>query len=209
MSRTRQPTRRGLALAELLIGIAITGVIGLAVATTLVSVGQGLTWSREARSALQRAYTAHSRVRAYFDPGLCVLDEQGKTGFAVWLHDGRANGAVNLLELRVFWYDFENGALTVEWVDFPDDWDAELISLSDAELADGADYFQEMLTQRQLGRTSTARLVDGVADFRFEYDAVVVADARRLRFTITLALNDEETHEVLLALALPNHRVPA
>ncbi|MCA9309919.1 MAG: hypothetical protein KDA21_01865 [Phycisphaerales bacterium] len=208
MMRGPRPIRRGLALAELIIGMAITALIGLAVATTLVSVGQGLTYSREARSALQRAYTAHTRVRAYFDPGLCVLEEQGKTGFALWLHDGRANGAVNLSELRVFWYDFDEGVLTVEWVEFPEDWDAELIALTDVELLDGADYFQEMLTQRALGRTSTARLVDGLADVRLEYDAVSVEDAQRLRFTMSVTLNEEEAHDVLLALALPNHRTP-
>ncbi len=208
MMRHRSATRRGLVLAELLIGVAITAVIGMAVATTLISVSQGLSHSREARSALQRAFAAHSRVRAYFDPGLCVLDAQDKVGFAFWLHDGRSNGICNLLELRIFWFDRDEGTITVEWVEFPEEWDDDTVTANDIPLDDGTDYFGEMIKMRELGRTSEARLVDGLRDVLLSYDTVSVKDAERLRLMIEVELNEEEAHEVLTSLALPNHRVP-
>ena len=208
MSGRRTTSRRGLALVELLLGITITSIIGLAIATVLISVATGMTHSREARSALQRAFAAHSRLQAYFDPGLCILDEQPKTGFAIWLHDGRANGMVNLLELRVFHFNIAEQTIDVEWVAFPEEWDEASITAADVLVPTGSDYFQVIAAQRALGYTESVTLADEIGDVAMSYDTVSVTDAERFRVTLTLMLNEEDSNDVLFALGLPNHLLP-
>lgn len=212
MSGTRVPTRRGLTTLELLLAIAVTAVIALAIATVMTAVARGLTGASEGRSALQRAHAAHARLRAYTDVSLCLLQcdpgHAAGDGFALWLSDDRPGGKVNLSEFRVFWFDASAGTLSVERVVFPKDWTAEMVEAADIELSASADFLQEMAAQRKLGYTETTILADGLAGSALAHSAAGPQQAARFRLTIDAPSPADPAQQVMMALALPNHEEP-
>ena len=200
--------RRGLTLIELLIAVSITAMVGVAIATVMTAAGNSLSRVGEVRSALQRAHAMHTRLSAYTDAALCVLDEAPKQGFAVWLHDENPGGTINLSELRIIWYDTGEEEISVEWVTFPDDWTPQEVSEADRELEVGADYYTEMLTKRGEKMTSRLTLADGVVSEDLSHEADSYVDAERLRAEATLRLTETETETMLFTIGIENHTVP-
>lgn len=201
-------TRRGLTLLELLVALAITVVTGMAIASVTTAVARGIDTVGTVRSALQRAHASHVRLRAYTDPGLCLLAYEQNTGFALWLEDSRANGRVNLTEFRVFWIDAQSGLLTVERVDFPDGWTDDEYALFDTTLTSVDDPFQIMRTQRSLGYTVIETIADEIASLSMAFTPESIRDAERVRLMLGLRLDGAQTEDILIALALPNHAKP-
>jgi prepilin-type N-terminal cleavage/methylation domain-containing protein len=209
MSPFRATSRRGLTLLELLIAITITSITGLAVAVVTTSVARGMTSMNVMRSALQRAHAAHARLAAYIDPALCVLTHDPDNGFAVWLHDDRPGGRVNLSELRVFWFNTDgSGELTVEWVEFPEEWDEDAVMLYDLELSAVDDYFTVMETQRALGYTQTAVLADGLAELNLAGNGIDLEASQRVRMTLDVTVEEDRSEQLLLVFGLPDHQQP-
>jgi len=119
MSGTTRTTRSvrhraGLTLVELLLAVAITALIGGAISIVMTAAGQNLTRVSEVRSALQRAHATHARLRAYTDASFCILEEDSAQGVAVWLHDERTGGTINLSELRILWFNSKDEELVIE-----------------------------------------------------------------------------------------------
>lgn len=202
------PARRGLTLIELLIAVAITALVGVAIAVVMTSAGQNLARVGEVRSALQRSHAMHARLGAYTDAALCVLNEDPDQGFAVWLHDDNAGNTINLSELRVLWYETGDEQIVVEWVDWPDGWTEQEIDDADRELAVGDDYFTEMLNLRKQGRTGQLVIADGVVSFDLSHEAVSFVDAARLRASVTLRINNDTSEPMLFTIGIENHTVP-
>jgi hypothetical protein len=209
MTRARVPSRRGITTVELLIAIAITAVTGLAIATVTTSLARGITATNESRSALQRALAAHTRYRAYVEPCLSVLDFDPDRGFALWLHDDRSNGQVNVSELRVFWYDgTPDGEATMERVVWPDAWDEPAKEAADITLSGVDNYFDAMETQRGLGYTETVVMIDGLSGQSVAHDASDIAEADRVRVELDVQVGTFGTERIMVASGLPNHRIP-
>lgn len=200
--------RRGLTVLELLLAVAITAIVGMAIATVMTTVSRGMTSAGEARSALQRVHAAHVRLRAYTDSARSVLAYDPDRGFALWLHDDRPGGAVNLSELRVFWFDAGAQRIRVERVKWPEEWPAELVEAADIELSPSADFFAEMEQQRALGYTEVGTIADGVTDAEMAFNESPVNRANRARMTLRVAVADNESQDVLLAFGFPNHAEP-
>ncbi|MBL0927254.1 MAG: hypothetical protein IBJ11_06325 [Phycisphaerales bacterium] len=209
-----RPTRirRGLTLLELLIALSITGLTGLAVAGVITAVARGVGSISDGRSAVQRAHAAHARLRAYTEPALALLACDPARGIALWLHDDRRNGRVNLSELRVFWFDREARTITVERVQFPADWPPAWIEQSDGVLALIDDPFAVMLTQRAMGRTRRDVLADGIAEWSLATNAPDPRDANRLRLTLGVVAgwntHDHQPEDALLTFGLANYFRP-
>lgn len=207
----QRPTtsRRGLTLLETLIALAITVITGLAIASVTTAVARGMTSVNTARSALQRAHAVHVRLRAYTDPALCVLDFDTAKGFAIWLDDSRTNEKVNLSELRVFWYSAADDTISVERVVFPNGWDPSEYVQHDTTLSSVDDPFAMMEAQRALGYTRTEIIADAVSALDMEWPTKDIRDAGRVRLSLGVTADDQHVHELLIALGLPNHKVPA
>jgi len=202
-------SRRGLTLLETLIALAITVITGLAIASVTTAVARGMTSVNTARSALQRAHAVHVRLRAYTDPALCMLDFDADRGFAIWLDDSRTNEKVNLSELRVFWYSAADDTISVERVVFPDGWDPSEYVKRDSTLTSVDDPFAMMEAQRALGYTRTDIIADAVSALDMEWPTNDIRDAGRVRLSLGVTADDQQVHELLIALGLPNHKVPA
>lgn len=211
MTRSVRPTRRirrGLTLVELLIAIAITAIIGAAIGIVMTAAAQNLTRVSEVRSALQRSHAMRSRISAYTDAALCVLDEDEEQGFAVWLNDQNSGGTLNLSELRVIWYDGSGETISVEWVSWPEEWTPLEISAADNEVPIGTDYYTLIRAMRGAGMTESLTLADGIASCDLSHEAVSFVDADRIRAEVVFRVADDETQPMLFAIGIANHTVP-
>ena len=206
----RARVRPGMTLVELLIALSITAMVSLAIAAVTTSIARGMESVNAARSALQRTVAAHARLRAYVNPARCFLATDADQGFALWLSDTRANGRVNLSELRVFWFDPESasGDLTVEWAEFPEEWDELAVAAADTELTGVDDYFAAMKTLRALGYTGTAVLADRLASIDVTHGGQSLQASDRVQVSIGIDTGDAEPRGILMAFGLSGHAVP-
>ncbi len=211
---THAPRRaRGLTLVELLLALSLTALAGLGTASMLAMIGQSTQADREGRSVVMRAHAIHSRVRAYLEPALCVLqNDPQRGGLAVWLMDQPGPGMVNLSEIRVLWFDAAAKTLTVERVAFPDAWPQSAKDLADVTVPAASDFLSVMLAQRALGYTSSQDVAREVWSAQWSFDPGAsggVANARRVLLTAQVGINGSAATGVLVAAGLPNQRRPA
>jgi type II secretory pathway pseudopilin PulG len=199
--------RRGLTTLELLVALAITSITGIGVAMVITSVSRGVSIMNDTRAAMQRAAASHVRLRAYSDTALCLLEHDAR-GFALWVHDERSNGQVNVSELRIFWNATDEGEIRTEFVRFPETMDDEALALADIVVSSSEDPFEAMLTQRSLGFTEQTVLADGVDDVAVAHETADPRDAERFRVVVGFAGAGEGVRELLMALGLPEHRRP-
>ncbi|HBS28984.1 MAG TPA: hypothetical protein DEB06_05940 [Phycisphaerales bacterium] len=195
-------------MLELLLAIVVTSFVGLALSTALTATARGMTGAGDARSALQRAHAAYVRLRAYTDPALCVFQHDPERGFVVWLDDSRYSGTVNLTEIRVFWVKPAEGVVTVERVDFPDEWPEEIVGPLDTVVPTGSDAFTAMLDQRALGNTTEEVLVDGAEQLELIFSTPDPLDAARFQARLTMDAGTEDAQPVLMALGMRAHQKP-
>lgn len=210
-------SRRGLLMVELLIALAITAMVGLGVASMMTMVGRSELENRDSRSVLLRTHAMQVRMRSYFQPALAILDYQGvgggmlggaTPGMALWLHDERPEDNVHLTELRVIWFDEDAGSLSIERVAFPEGWSKAMKQAADIALPADADYFQVMETKRAEGHTKIDIIGDEIADFAATFNQKNPIDSERVALALWVEDSSGETHEVLMAFGLPNHRKP-
>jgi len=197
-------------LLELLIALVITAVISLTIAAVTTAIARGMESVNEGRSALQRVVAAHTRLRTYIHPARCFLDVDASKGFVIWLSDTRANGRVNLSEIRVFWFDPASpaGDLSVEWAQFPEAWDEQTIAGADTELTSVDDYFAAMESLRSQGHTGSAILADRVESVEVSCDTQTVVEATRVRLSMEVDGGDSDPSEILMAFGMTGHVVP-
>lgn len=204
----RRGRRQGMTLLELLLAFSITAIIGLAMATVMTTAARGISGAGLARSALQRVHAAYIRTRAYTDSGLCLLSVDQDKGFAFWLHDETPGGRLNLLELRIFWWNNGDGTLAVERVKLPEGWAKELVDAYNVPISSVGDFFQIMLDQRALGLTSTEIIADGLDNAALAHSAASPKDAQRFRLTLTVSTGPDIQEPVLMTFGLMNHTKP-
>lgn len=200
--------RRGLTVVELMLGLVITAIVALAVGSMLVTVSEAAVSSRDTRSALVRGNLAQVRLRAYFEPALNVLAYDPARGVALWLHDYTPGETVNLLELRVLWHDAAAGTIAVERVHFPDTWTPTMKEAANVAIPADADFFAEMLAQRQAGMTRLDTLVETVTSFDVAHDAASLGQAQHVRVSLTVTSEAGESSPIYVAVGLANHTIP-
>jgi len=199
--------RRGVTLLELMLALSITAMVGLGVASVLSLIGASSQSAREARSLLLRAHAGQIRMRSYLDESLRLLQHDEDQGLAVWLLDQRTQDAVNLSEIRVFWFDDAAGTLSVEWVSFPEEWTELQVQTFDTVVPDGSDYFAVMETQRAAGMTATMDLVEDVSWVGMSFDDATISEAKRVTLEMELVMDEGEAGQrTLSSFGLANHK---
>jgi len=95
----RTSCRQGLTLVEMLMALAITGLIGAAIASMLTAVSYGTSDTRDIRSLVVKNKTLSARITANIRQSAQVLD--AADGYVVlWTKDLNASGVPDLLELQ-------------------------------------------------------------------------------------------------------------
>jgi hypothetical protein len=209
MNNRLSTSRPGLTVLELMIALAITSMVALTLATVLVAAARGMSSASAARSALQRVHAAHARMRSYTDASLAILDHDPDQGIALWLHDERPGGRVNITELRVFWFDPDNQTIVIERVVFPEAWTEEMIEAADYELAPNAGFFLAMAGKRAAGQTQSATLASGCTPTDFTFNNPTIQESNRLSLIAEFDNVQGGVEPMLLVFALPDHTEPS
>ncbi|MCB9838499.1 MAG: type II secretion system protein [Phycisphaeraceae bacterium] len=200
------PRRRGVTLLELMLALSVTVMVGVGVASMLAMISASTRDAREARSLLLRAHAGQIRMRSYLDSALRLLQYDPDQGLAIWLHDQRTEGQVNLSELRVFWYDDVAQTLSVEWVNFPESWTELQVQTFDVTVPDGSDYFAVMEAQRAGGMTASLDLIEDVTWFDLDFDDETITDATRVVMKLELLMDETGgSKRTVSAFGLANH----
>lgn len=200
--------RAAFTLVELMLGIAITALVALAIASMLTSVATTSASSRDDRSVLMRGNLANVRLRAYVEPALDVLAYDPAQGAAIWLQDDTPGKTVNLLELRILWYDPVMQTISVERVVFPGSWTQQMQQAANVALPKNGDFFAAMTTQRQAGYTQTQTLLEDVSSFDLSFPGATIQASNTFRFAVSLTSDLGDVRPLYVAVGQPNHTEP-
>lgn len=203
-------TARAMTLIELTLALLITAMMGLSIASMMTVVGSATQADRDGRAVLLRAHAGQARFGAYMSQSRCVLQNAPERGaLVIWLHDVSGQNQVNLTEFRVFWHDSASGVITVERVEFPDDWSAEQKEQADVPVAANADFLTVIEAQRALNYTVTNAMLDGAWSAQWTLDAQVAQQALRATLAINIGSSPDNTQQVLFAFGVAEHNAPA
>lgn len=206
--RMRVAACAGLTLVELMLALAITGMVGVGISSMMTMVATGTRGDMDGRSAVLRTHAAGMRMRAYLTDALCVLEHDPELGVAVWLHDVGGDSRVAPSEVRVFWWDAATGSVEIERLELPESWSPLLREIFDQPVPANSDFFQLMSDYRAQNMTVRQTMVEGVSDLLFAFPTTNVSDAESFDLTLRQTLSDGRVHDSLLAFGLAYHRRP-
>jgi prepilin-type N-terminal cleavage/methylation domain-containing protein len=175
--------RHGLTLVEMMIALAITGLIGTAVASMLTAVAYGTSSSRDIRSLVVKNKTLSARVTAAIRGSAQLLD--AADGYVVlWTKDLNGSGVPDLLELQRIELDSVADELTSYTPDpsatdvayaITDDFDATTTALIGSGDMDGA-LWATGVTQLTITLDDADPLVAELVSFQLTLEAGGLAD---------------------------------
>jgi len=183
---------RGLTLVEMLMALAITGMIGAAIASMLSAVTYGTKSSLDIRSLVVKNKTLSSRITAAVRGSAQLLD--AADGYVVlWTKDLNDSGAPDLLELQ----RIELDAATDELTSYTPD-----PSATDTAYDLAVDDFDAVTTALiGSGDLDGALWATGVSQWTVSIDQADPQDATLVSFQLTLdagALSDTSVNAVSL-----------
>lgn len=147
MTATRPSRRRGVMLVEILLALAITGLVAAGVASLLFATASGTKERQALRQGNVRVDVLTHRMDAAIRSSSMLLARDSST-LVFWIADVRSNGVPDLSELRRI--EWDNGAKSVTCYQAP------------ATLAAASDVTYDLTTTDFL--TTTAAL-EGSASF--------------------------------------------
>ncbi len=178
-----RPIRRAMTSLELMLSLAITAVVALAITGMLGAVTQGVVTRRDARSIMVRAFAAQSRLAAYIAPSRSLLAANG-TQVVVWLDDSRESDTVHASEVRWLRYNAAEGAIDVYFVEFPAGWTELQKDLADLEYPLGENWSTVFSYYQANGWLLDIRLVDGLVSNAVTIDQATAIDSRNVQFNL-------------------------
>jgi len=198
VTKQRNPHRHGvvsssgLTLVELLMALAITALIGAAVASMLTAVTYGTDSSRDIRTLVVKNKTLSSRLTATIRQSAQLLDADDEY-VVLWTKDLNASGAPDLLELR----RIELDPVTDELTDYTPDPSATDVAY-DLASDDFEAVTNTLITDGDLVGTLWATDVTG---WEVDLDNADAQSAELVSFRLTLAsggLSDTSVNAVSL-----------
>lgn len=180
-------------LVELVLALAITGLIGAAIASMLTAVAYGSSSSQDLRRLVVQGKTLGDRLDAAVRAATLVLNADG-SHLVLWTHDRDGNHAPSLHELRRIEHDPDAATLTAysaaeDAPDLPYTLDHDFTGLTSALIATGH------LVPEVWGT--------GVSGCTFATDENDAQDARLVSYRLTLGAG-AATETVVGAAALRN-----
>lgn len=202
MSCVETPTRRlhvcsqrcsGMTLIELLLAMAATGFVGLAIASMFQAVSYGTGSAQDMRELVVGAHVVDSRLTAAIRESHAVL-AAGDDYLVLWKYDSDGDGLPGLHELQRIDHD----APAHQLVAFTADADApDIIYTLDGNFAS---ITENLIDDDTLTRQLWA---DAAAELTFTLDTQDISDARLISYRLTLAAGTLQ-HVVANAVALRN-----
>ena len=209
---TRIPTRaarrrRGLTLIELMLALSITALIAGGISAMVSAVDAGTETRADQRTAMVSAGVLSSRLAGYVEPARCIL-KLDDSRLTLWLHDNRTSETVHASEIRWINFDDATGAVSVDFLAFPDDWPPAAIDAADVWYPADTNWDLIHTEWDALGHIATMPIGSGLSSFTFSLDDANATLARLVTFSVGFPSSD--TQEILLqpAFAVRTHYTP-
>ncbi|MFP4105656.1 MAG: type II secretion system protein J, partial [Phycisphaerae bacterium] len=116
--RERQQKKQGLTLAELVMAMAITTIIGLTVAGVASALSHAYAHSEDYFESLQTARVSSIRLQRTINSSLLITAVDSE-GLVLWEYDSNGNGKINLSEICIIEYDSDTKKLRTGSIRYP------------------------------------------------------------------------------------------
>ena len=172
MNRSCRPG--GLTIAELVLAMAITGVVGLSVSGVFMALSTAQAHSEDHQTYVQTARCTARHVQRILRKAKLIVAADAE-GLLVWSEDTNGDGLINISELVGFVYDEQGKVLEQKRVAFPASMspatrDALDVHMALADLSDLADL--DAKAQSTVPQYYVEELLaDNVREFTGELDA--------------------------------------
>lgn len=160
---TTRARHRGMTLAELLMALSITVLVGAGIVAMMESIGRVLDEGRMQRAETIASATAASRLSSVVAPSACAL-ELSSGLVTLWSGDIRRDGAIQASELIWIRHETDLGTLVVEKVRFPDEYGTLERNEADQTFDIDQDFSAVRVQYQQQGHLESKILLDGIED---------------------------------------------
>ncbi len=177
---------RGMTLAELLMALSITVLVGAGIVAMMESIGRVLDEGRIQRAETIASATAASRLSSVVAPSTCAV-ELAPELVTLWSGDIRRDGAIQASELIWIRFETESGNLLVEQVRFPDDFGNLERNEADETYDVDQDFAAAHSHYAQQGFIDGRVLLDGIDDIELamnELDIIAPTEQGRVAWRI-------------------------
>ncbi len=186
--------RRAFTLVELLLALAITGLVAASVAAMLVAVSYGTSSERDLRGVVVKGTVIDARISSAIRGSRAIL-ETGTNYLVLWTADTNPNGttaAPDLSEIRLI--ERDAGSNELKSYKFPESWTQAQIDAADVayQLTDnGAGFFQtETAAAKTAGSFQPTLWGTGVTSIVFELDGADPVTTTLVSYQLTLSAGD-------------------
>ncbi len=200
--------RRGLSLLEMILAIGITSIIGAAIASMMAAATNSLSSKDDGRQSAIRLATTHVRLGAYIAPSYCILDK-GNSFLTLWTDDSRESETVHASEIRWIRFNDSTNALTVQFVDFPDEWSQSMIDAADVECNSNTNYESLLAGLQSDDLIDSISLVDAMASCSFWINDSEPFAATRVCIRFSFASSLGETNDAIIDETIRIHHPPS
>lgn len=184
---------RGMTLVELMLGLAITTVIGGAIVAMLFAVSRGADEDTDLRSLVARGKRVHAASTAALRGSRELLDIDSQR-LVLWYRDADDDGRIDADELRAI--DYAADASELRWYEPTD-------TVPDAEHEASADFLAVVDGLIESGGLAPRTWAGGVAGFSLALDEDEPAAAKLASYRLILREGRLE-HEAVAAVAMRN-----
>jgi hypothetical protein len=185
MTRTMTTRRRATTLPELIVGLTVTALVALGVASILQAASYGTSSRREVRRLAVRVHEVRSRVDSAIRSARAVL-ATGNGYIVLWTGDTRADGHVNLSELQLIELSPTN-QLTSYVTRFPASWTQAQIDAADVSYSPSADFASICQTAKNGSYFPGTLWSNDGSNFTVAPDKTPVQQAKLVTWSLSLA----------------------
>ena len=189
-------TRAGVTLVELLISLAVTGLIGLCVWGMVAAMAQGTSFRKDALAAAVGVHLADARLSDALRNSSMVL-AHGEGYIVLWRADLAGTGQPNLSELQRIEFDAQAGLL----VSYR--WPADTASELDVVYELDADFAAITSALRGDSRFAQSVWARRVTDWRMTLDHANARHAKLISYRLTVE-HDGALESTFTSAALRN-----
>lgn len=186
------PRRRsGLTLIELMLALAVTAVIGAAIAAMLGAVSRGVASSQDVRSMVTRHKVLEARLAASIRGSGSVLFASTDR-LVLWAGDTNPDGQPNLSEIRRIERDAQ-GHLWSYRASFPAGWSAVQIAAADVAYPLASDFDAVTSALKTDSLFPGEKWMTGISALGFTLNKSPAQSATLVSYRATLVAGDQSS----------------
>ena len=177
-------------MVELMLAVAITGMVSVAVAAMLMAVSYGTSSDRDLRGVVVKARVTGGRIDSAIRGSRAIL-ETGSDYLVLWTGDTNPNGtddAPDLAEIRLI--ERDSGTNQLSSYEFPDSWTQVQIDAANASYALAGNppgFFQSATSAaKTAGSFQPTLWTSGVTAIQFALDGADPVTTSLVSYRVTL-----------------------